>query len=72
MQSSLPDFTDDFFLTSIRQWLKEGKISHNTSHVKDIKVSQIPKEELELGRKLAQELNQNKAIMGVFNFATAC
>ena len=30
------DFTDDFFLNGIRQWIREGKITHDTSHVRDL------------------------------------
>jgi hypothetical protein len=61
------DFTDNFFLMGIRQWINEGKISHDTGHVRDMDVSKLPKDELELGRALAHQLKHEKAIIGVFD-----
>ncbi len=61
------DFTDDFFLNGIRQWIKEGKITHDTSHVRDLNPGQLPAAEAELGRALAAQLRQEKAILGVFD-----
>lgn len=61
------DFTDDFFLNGIRQWIKEGKITHDTSHVRDLNPGQLPAAEAELGRALAAQLRQKKAILGVFD-----
>lgn len=61
------DFTDDFFLNGIRQWIKEHKISHDTSHVADLDASDLPADEAALGKALAAQLKQEKAIMGVFD-----
>jgi hypothetical protein len=61
------DFTDEFFLKGIRQWLKEGKIAHDASHVKEIDIRALPADEVELGRALANRLRRQKAIMGVFD-----
>jgi len=61
------DFTDEFFITGIRNWLKRGKITHDTSHVIEIDFSKIPKNEKELGSALAQQLIQEKAILGIFD-----
>ncbi|MFN8373564.1 MAG: fucose isomerase [Anaerolineae bacterium] len=61
------DFTDDFFLNSIREWIKTGKITHNTAHVRDADVSRLPAEEGGLGRALAQSLKREKAIIGIFD-----
>ncbi len=61
------DFTDDFFLNGIRQWLKAGRISHDTSHVRDLDLKALPAAEVELGQALARQLQQEKAIMGVFD-----
>jgi len=61
------DFTDEFFLKGITQWLKDGKITHDVSHVKDLKLSGLDKNDLNLGRKLAQDLKTDKAIMGIFD-----
>ncbi len=61
------DFTDDFFLNGIRQWLREGKITHDTSHVRDVDTARLPEAEAALGAALAQQLQHEKAIMGVFD-----
>jgi hypothetical protein len=61
------DFTDDFFLNGIRQWLKEGRIIHDTSHVRDLDIKALPTAEVELGQALAQQLRHEKAILGIFD-----
>ncbi len=61
------DFTDNFFLKGIRQWIKEGKITHAVDHVHDLNLARLPKQQLELGRRLARELRSNKAVLGVFD-----
>ncbi|UCG26531.1 MAG: fucose isomerase [Chloroflexota bacterium] len=61
------DFDDDFFRSGIRQWLKQGKINHDTSHCRDLDVRAIPVTEAELGQALAAQLAREKAILGVFD-----
>jgi len=61
------DFTDEFFLNGIRQWLREGKITHDTSHVRDLNPAALPSAEAELGQALARQLRHDKAILGVFD-----
>ena len=61
------DFRDAFFLQGIRQWLREGMISHNTRHVRDLDLTQLPAEESQLGIALAQQLKNEKAILGIFD-----
>jgi len=61
------DFTDPFFQQGIRQWLRQGTITHDASHVRDLDVSALPAEEAELGRALARQLKGQKAILGVFD-----
>jgi hypothetical protein len=61
------DFTDDFFLNGIRQWLREGKITHDASHVRDLDKAALPGDEAALGESLAQQLQFEKAIIGVFD-----
>ena len=58
------DFTDQFFLSHLRKWLKDGHTKHKTPHVikwKDVKVGA---KESKLGHALAGELLRTKAIMG--------
>ena len=61
------DFTDDFFLDGIRQWIDEGRIVHDTSHVRDLDPSALPPGEAALGRALARQVRHEKAILGVFD-----
>ena len=61
------DFTDDFFLDGIRQWLSEGTITHDTGHVRDLDMAKLPAAEAELGRALAAQLRHEKAILGIFD-----
>ena len=61
------NFDDDFFLTGIRQWIKEGKIDHDTSQVRDLDRASLPAAERVLGEALAAQLKREKAILGVFD-----
>ena len=61
------DFTDEFFLSGLRQWLRGSRITHDLNHVRDIAGFRLPAGEEQLGRQLAQELRTNKAILGVFD-----
>jgi hypothetical protein len=61
------DFTDEFFIKGIRQWIQEGCITHNASHVRDLEPNKIPPAEADLGKALAAQLKREKAIMGVFD-----
>jgi hypothetical protein len=61
------DFTDDYFQSHLRDWLKSGKCSHKTRHVLPLKKARIGSKERKLGKSLAKQLRANKAIMGVFD-----
>jgi len=61
------DFTDEFFLKSIRQWIKEGKITQNIRTVRDFDAGKIGADERALGDALARQIKNDKAIMGVFD-----
>ena len=61
------DFTDDFFLAALGEWLRDGRITHDTSHVHALDRSRLPAESLELGAALAADLRHRKAILGVFD-----
>jgi hypothetical protein len=60
-------FNDDFFTSGIRQWIKNGAIKHDTSHVRDLRAKDIPKAEGKLGKALADQLLREKAILGIFD-----
>jgi hypothetical protein len=61
------NFDDEYFLNGIRQWLKEERITHDASHVRDLRVSKLPSAERRLGEALAEQLKHEKAVMGVFD-----
>jgi hypothetical protein len=61
------DFTDDYARRGIREWLREKKVTHDESHVRDLELDTLPKPERELGRSLAKQLKFRKAILGVFD-----
>ncbi|CAF3629433.1 unnamed protein product [Adineta steineri] len=62
------DFTDEFFLNKLKEWLENGTIEHDISHIRSLKqCKQISSEYEEIGKKIAEDLLKNKAIMGVFD-----
>jgi hypothetical protein len=61
------DFTDEFFRRGLRQWLAEGRIDHDSSHVRALDAAAIPEREAAMGRDLAAQLRHRKAILGVFD-----
>ena len=61
------DFTDKFFLDGLRKWLTSGKITHSLTHAKPLHKLKIPAQAEKLGRRMAADLQRDKAIMGVFD-----
>jgi hypothetical protein len=61
------DFTDEFFRRGLKQWLSEGSIDHDRSHVREARLFRPPEAEARLGRALARRLRVEKAILGVFD-----
>jgi hypothetical protein len=61
------NFNDQYFIQKLKQWLKQGRISHDMSHVKDFHIERVSEKELELGVALAKHLKFEKAIMGIFD-----
>ncbi len=61
------DFTDDYFTTRLQTWLKTGTCSHPTPHVKPLARTTMPRVAKQVGQALADEIAQNKAIMGIFD-----
>ena len=64
-------FDDEFFLKGLRQWLNEGEIIHDTDHVRAFSNTGAEakkyRDDINLGRRLGQELKNNQAIMGIFD-----
>lgn len=61
------DFTDSFFKSKLRQWLKTGKVTHDLSHVSKLEKVKMPAQPAKLGAQLGQELLSQKAILGIFD-----
>jgi hypothetical protein len=60
------DFTDDWAVERLETWLATGRIDHDLSHVNDL--GELPAgPEADLGRALAAQLRDEKAIIGVFD-----
>ncbi|MEQ6898162.1 fucose isomerase [Microbacterium sp. KR10-403] len=60
------DFTDEWFRAGLKEWVETGRITHDASHVRDLPA--LPSSpEVELGRALAAQLVDDKAIIGVFD-----
>lgn len=61
------DFTDEFFRDYLARWLRKGHVKHKTSHVTRFKNVTAGGKERKLADVLARQLQQDKAIMGVFD-----
>jgi hypothetical protein len=60
------DFTDQWALDGLNTWLETGELVHDTSHIRDLpELPDTP--ETQLGQALAAQLQQDKAIIGVFD-----
>ncbi len=61
------DFSSDAFRTKLKQWLERGAVRHATRHVTPLSKIRLGRTEQQLGQRLAEQLQRNKAIMGVFD-----
>ena len=61
------DFTDAFFRGGLRQWLRTGRVTHDTSHARPLEEVKVPAKCAALGERLAAGLRRDKAILGVFD-----
>ena len=60
------DGTDDWFRDGIRSFVETGRIEHDNSHVAPLPDLPITPE-VELGREVAEQLLDQKAIIGIFD-----
>jgi L-fucose isomerase-like protein len=61
------DFKDEYFLTRLHEWIRQGSVTHDLSHVRDLDTKQLPASARSTGEELAAKLLQQKAILGVFD-----
>ena len=61
------DFTDRWACERLKGWLETGVIEHDQSHVRDLPTLDPSSPEVQLGVALAEELQRDKAIIGVFD-----
>ena len=59
--------TDDFADRAIGEWVATGTISHDTSHVRDLDITRLDAAAAATGRRLASDLADRMAIVGVFD-----
>ena len=60
-------FSDAYFKNGLRQWLTEGAVTHDESHVRDLERVKLSTADEEFGRRAGREFKKRKAIMGVFD-----
>ena len=61
------DLSDPFADAAIGAWVAAGHVEHDTSHVRDLDPAALPAAATDLGRRLAAELADRMAILGVFD-----
>ena len=61
------DFTDEFFLDGLRRWLGGKAVRHASGHVRAANDMMLPHKAQLVGRDVARDLQDKKAIMGVFD-----
>ncbi|TFD90009.1 fucose isomerase [Cryobacterium serini] len=61
------DFTDEWAVAQLRTWLQTGRIVPDESHVRDLPVLDAAQPEVVLGVALAHQLQQEQAIIGIFD-----
>lgn len=60
-------FEDRWFDERLKQWLETGCVDHDTSHVHAFESESVGDDLKQAGRAIAQTLQRDKAIMGVFD-----
>lgn len=60
-------FNDEYFLTRLREWIRQGSVTHDLAHVRSLDPGELPATSRTVGEKLAAEIKQRKAILGVFD-----
>jgi hypothetical protein len=61
------EFTDKFFTKKLREWLNDGRVKHDTSHVMKFKDAKVPGSSRKAAEKIARRFLSGKVILGVFD-----
>jgi hypothetical protein len=61
------NFTDEYFVSRLNDWLSTGKCVHDVSHSLPFDTAGCDEPAWAIGEQLAQQLLKDKAIMGVFD-----
>jgi hypothetical protein len=61
------DLTEPFADAAIAAWIEDGWVEHDTSHVRDLDATALAPAAAATGRRLAGELADRMAILGVFD-----
>jgi hypothetical protein len=61
------DFTDEYALDGLKRWLDGEFIEHDESHIQPLGVQEISAHAEEVGSKIATQLLEEKAILGIFD-----
>ena len=61
------NFTDEYFLTRLREWIQRKTVTHDLTHVRNLNVDALPAKAANRGEQLAATLQKQKAILGIFD-----
>jgi L-fucose isomerase-like protein len=61
------NFTDEYFVSRLREWLSTGTCGHDVSHAIPFEVARCDERARTIGEQLARKLLKEKSIMGVFD-----
>jgi hypothetical protein len=61
------DFKDKYFLSRLREWIRQATVTHDLSHVRDLDSHALPPSARSTGEELAAKLLERKAILGIFD-----
>jgi len=61
------NFEDDWFRQRLNQWLEKGKVHYSRNHIKSVSEISIPEKATKVGHEVADEIEQDKATIGVFD-----
>jgi len=61
------DFTDDFFIDKLQEWLNTGAVEHDYTHVKAFETASMKAADRELAAGFARSIQDDKVVMGVFD-----